>query len=194
MVPLDPNAPGQTTSPVWSPDGQSVVYTRRLQATQEIQVARIRPGSGGQAEILATYKASSPELRRTPLDWSPTGEWILAAGTGRNGSSYFLVSPDFTKERKLTSRDFFEQLTAGFSKDGRQVLAVLHNTSGQGAEWQLLSYDVATGAERKMADLDLPVTTGDLRGFSRNPDGKSFAAAIANWPYDIWMLEGFDNK
>jgi Tol biopolymer transport system component len=127
MVSLDGNAPGETGSPVWSADGQWIVYTRTLHATQETQVARIRPGAGGQPEILAIYKTSNPELRRAPLDWSPTGEWIVAA---RMGATYFLVSPDFTKERKLTSRVFFEQLTAGFSKDGRQILAVLHDTSG----------------------------------------------------------------
>ena len=26
----------------------------------------------------------------------------------------------------------------------------------------------------------------------RTPDGKRFLTSIAKWPYDIWMLEGFD--
>lgn len=121
------------------------------------------------------------------LDWSPTNEWILANAQ----EGLFLIAPDFTAERKLTSR-IFSNFSAGFSKDGRQVLGVFHNTSGKRAEWQLLSFDVVTGAERKLADLDLPVTTDDFQGFSLHPDGKRFATSIAKWPYDLWMLEGFD--
>jgi len=188
LAPLDPNAPGSTGFSVWSPDGQWIVYGGGS-AGGVRQVTRIRPGSTGAPEILATYDVAKPESVRIPMDWSPTGEWILTAGTP---AGLFLTTPDFTKERQLTTRVIGNK--AGFSKDGRHVLAMFHNTSGQGAEWQLLSFDVATGAERKLADVTLPVTTGDVRGFSLRPEGKSLATAIANWPYDIWMLEGFDGK
>ena len=189
MTPLDSNWKGPTASAVWSPDSQWVLYTRRSRETRESQVVRIHPGSTGSPEILAAFPSGNPEMTRTPWAWSPTGEWILAASS----SGLFLAAPDFKKERELTSR-VFQQSSAGFSKDGRQVLAVFRNTSGQGAEWQLFSFDVATGAERKLSDLDFPVTTDGLSGFSLHPDGTRFATSIAEWPFDLWMLEGFDDK
>ncbi len=72
------------------------------------------------------------------------------------------------------------------------MLGILQNTTGDGAEWQLHASDVDAGAERLLADLDLPVNVGELDGFSLHPDGTRFATSIAKWPYDIWMLEGFE--
>jgi hypothetical protein len=51
--------------------------------------------------------------------------------------------------------------------------------------------DVATGAEKILASLDLPASTAAISGFSLHPDGKRFLTSIAKRPYDIWMLEGF---
>jgi hypothetical protein len=48
------------------------------------------------------------------------------------------------------------------------------------------------GAEKMLAPLDLPASTNELSGFSLHPDGKRFLTSIAKWPYNIWMLEGWD--
>jgi eukaryotic-like serine/threonine-protein kinase len=186
--PLDPSWPGGTIDAVWSPDGRHVVYRRVQRQEQAVQIARVRPGSPASAEVLATYPAFNPDLSPEPLAWSPTGEWVLATA-GQRG--LLLMTPDFSSERALTPRVFAPE-AVGFTKDGRQLLGVFRDTSGQGAEWQLWSVDVATGRETRLADLDLPAATSDLRGFSLHPDGTRFLTSIAIWPYDIWMLEGFD--
>jgi hypothetical protein len=121
----------------------------------------------------------------TYVKWSPTGDWILYPT--QDGLS--LVSPDGKTNRKLTERRL---LIGGFSKDGSQVFGVYRNTTGDGAQWQLYSVDVKTGADKFLAALDLPAATDALVGFSLHPDGKRFLTSIAKWPYDIWMLEGFD--
>jgi hypothetical protein len=41
------------------------------------------------------------------------------------------------------------------------VLGIYRNTTGQGAEWQLYSVEVATGAETLLAGVDLPITTAN---------------------------------
>ena len=74
----------------------------------------------------------------------------------------------------------------------RDVLGIARNATGTGAQWELWAVEVASGRERRMAALDLPGATDDLRGFSLHPDGTRFATSIALWPYDIWMLEGFE--
>ena len=187
MAPLDPGAVDATQGGIWSPDGEWIVYGRAMPSTRDVQIVRIRPGSSGSSEVLATYSTSNVESVRPPMAWSPAGEGILAVG--RDGA--YLMSPDYKTERKLTSR-VFDANRMSFSKDGRQVLGMFRNTTGQGAEWQLYSIDVATGAEKLLAGVDLPVTTDDLRGFSLHPDGTRFLTSIAKWPFDIWMLEGFE--
>ena len=74
------------------------------------------------------------------------------------------------------------------------MIGVFHNSAPGQAEWELYSTDVRTGAEKRLAALDLPPNVGDVAGFSLHPDGKRFATSIARWPYDIWMLEGFDDR
>jgi hypothetical protein len=85
-----------------------------------------------------------------------------------------------------------EPLTFAFSRDGAQVYGIIRNTTGEGAQWQLHSIDVKTGADKMLAPVDLPVSADSIAGFSLHPDGKRFLTSIAKWPFDIWMLEGWD--
>ena len=82
----------------------------------------------------------------------------------------------------------------GFSKDGSQLFGIHRNTTGDGHQWQLYSVDVRTGAEKFLASVDLPASADSIAGFSMHPDGKRFLTSIAKWPFDIWMMEGFDQR
>lgn len=135
---------------------------------------------------MASYKVSERERLRQPVQWSPKGDGILAYSS----DGLYLMSLDYKTERKLSSGTFSGPL--GFSKDGSQVLGLFPNVTGEGAAWRLVSYDVATGASKLLAGVDLPLTTSAVRGFSMHPDGTRFATSIAKWPFDIWMLEGFE--
>jgi hypothetical protein len=123
------------------------------------QLAKIRPGSAAAPVVLA----STTLLLGfgNTIQWSPAGDWILYP----TADGLSLISPDGNNERKLTTRRF---PVCGFSKDGSQVLGVFHNIDPQGAEWQLYSVDVKTGAEKLIGAVDLP--------------------------FDIWMLEGWDQQ
>ncbi len=48
--------------------------------------------------------------------------------------------------RRLTARDL---LAFAFSKDGSQVYGIIHNPTGEGAQWQLYSIDVKTAERRR---------------------------------------------
>ena len=100
-----------------------------------------------------------------------------------------LISPDGASTRTLTTR----KLSAyRFSRDGRQVYGLFQDTSSERPLWQLYSIDVTNGVEKMLATVDLPASTGEIAGFSMHPDGQRFLTSISKWPYDIWMLEGFD--
>jgi hypothetical protein len=37
-----------------------------------------------------------------------------------------------------------------------------------------------------------PASVDRIAGFSIHPDGKRFLTSVAKFPFDIWMLEGFE--
>jgi len=123
----------------WSPDGQWIAGLQ--QVGNQLKVVKVKPVAGATPVTLA---ASNPAIARSifvgPV-WSPAGNWILF----QSGKGMALVSPDGTKGRELSQRTF---RAYAFSKDGRQVFGIFRNTTGAGAEWQLYSVDVATGAEK----------------------------------------------
>jgi Tol biopolymer transport system component/predicted Ser/Thr protein kinase len=174
---------------VWSPDGGWLAYRRRIGDAG--QLVKIRPGSRGDPEVLATWSwTNSGGKDRTPLDWSPDGRWILAA---HNQPGFVLVSADGAPERTFSAHVGSSARPAlGFARDGRAVIYLEENTTGEGAPWRLWSVDITSGAERHLADVALPPAAADLAGFSLHPDGTRFLTSIASWQYDIWTIEGFD--
>jgi serine/threonine protein kinase len=174
----------------WSPDGQWVAYIRL--ENNIAQMVKIRPGSAEAPVVLggAQLSRTLPTGVYMRMQWSPSGEWIAYLDPKEN-FGLTLISPDGQTVRKLTSRQF---ATFGFSKDGDQVFGIYRNTSPDGAEWQMYAVDVKTGAEKLLGAVDLPPATESLAGFSLHPDGKRFLTSIAKLPYDIWMLEGFDQQ
>jgi Tol biopolymer transport system component len=170
--------------PSWSPDGQWVLYIREHNGAR--QLAKIMPGSGGPVVLENAQPINDPlELGSPYSSWSPTGEWLVLA----NPQGLALISPDGRSIRQLSRRRISP---FGFTRDGRQVLGIYRNPSLSGPEWQLISLDVATGSEKFLAPLNLPGSVDGLSGFSLHPDGKRLLVSAAKWPYEIWMLEGFD--
>lgn len=174
----------------WSPDSQWVAYIR-LQ-NNIAQLVKIRPGSADAPQVLGSVQLSRilPAGVYLRMQWSPAGDWIAYPNPKANfGLS--LASPDGRIDRQLTTRQF---ATFGFSKDGSQIFGIYRNPDPQGAEWQMYSVDVKSGAEKLLGAVELPPATESVAGFSLHPDGKRFLTSIAKWPYDIWMLEGFDQQ
>jgi Tol biopolymer transport system component len=177
MVVLD-STPGLLQGASWSPDGQWISYLRN--DSSGWKVVKIRASPGSSPEILANAEGWQSSV----AEWSPSGDWILyPAADGLD-----LISPEGKSGHLLTSRKF---MAYGFSKDGGTVYGVLDHP-GAGARWQLYSVNVRTGTEKLLAAIDLPQSTGRLAGFSLHPDGKRFLTSVANFPFHIWMMEGFN--
>ncbi len=146
---------------------------------------------------------TTPERRRKLCRMRNCGHGLLRRPAGRRAGDWIaypavdgidLISPDGRNGRKLTSLKFSAY---SFTKDGRRLLGVFQNTSGEAlngsaAQWQLYSVNVDTGKEEFLAPIDLPASVDRMAGFSIHPDGTRFLTSVAKYPFDLWMLEGFD--
>jgi hypothetical protein len=99
-----------------------------------------------------------------------------------------MISPDGKTVRQLTVRKL---LAFAFSKNGADLRHCPQHL-GRRRQWQLYLIDVKTGADKMLGPIDLPASTGGVAGFSLHPDGNRFLTSIVQFPYDIWMLEGWD--
>jgi Tol biopolymer transport system component len=178
-----PLAESGSNAHAWSPDGQWIAFLRSEGG--KLQLLKMKPAEGATPVVLANALPAASLGSPIMIQWSSTGDWI-AYPTAEGVS---MISPDGNTVRKLTARKL---PVFAFSKDGAQVYGILRNTTGEGAQWQLYSIDVKTGADKMLAPIDLPATTDNIAGFSLHPDGKRFLTSIGKFPYDIWMLEGWD--
>jgi Tol biopolymer transport system component len=169
--------------PVWSPDGEWIAYYS--EPGGRFAILKIRVGANTLPELV-TYTGGS-----APPQWSPLGNWIAF----RDGNQMRIVSPD-GKESKIVSGQRWE--TYGWSKDGSSLYGIV---SGEDRHLSLRRWDLATGRELTIADLgptppgfDLANDQGNFwyRGFSLNPDGKSFLTSAYRMQTHIWLMHDFD--
>jgi Tol biopolymer transport system component len=180
-VVLDSTHSGRLLGPSWSPDGQWIAYLREVSGKRNLAKIRATPGAAPEIVVNARPRPWQSSTTR----WLPAGDWIAyPAARGID-----LISPDGKSTRNLTSRQF---QAYNFSKDGSYLYGIFQNTTGTGAQWQLYSVNVKSGAETLLAPVDLPASVDRVSGFSIHPDGKRFLTSVAKFPFDIWMLEGFE--
>ncbi len=170
-------APEHIQSQVWSPDGSSIAgLVRRDNPWQPAIV-------GVGADMTAHLIPKAP-FCWTPLDWSPTGEWLACETYDRIA----LFSPDGAKTKALPK---VGAATLAFSQDGKTVYAV----GKQNGRSFLKAIDVNTSEVRTLADYGPALTISGGLDFqtrlSRSPDGKSLATSAVTRKSDIWLLEGF---
>jgi Tol biopolymer transport system component len=172
---------------VWSPDGAQIVYRRRV--GQEHQLATVRVGTSAAPVIIKRWPAEEDAAAsRTPAAWSPDGRWILT----RRGPSLFLMAADGSSERALPSVTApFGRARPTFSRDGRELLLFRRDAKAPRRPLRLFAVDIASGQERIVVTVDFPATADDIAGLTISPDGRRLYTSFADWPFDIWMLEGF---
>ena len=137
-------SPGQDFGPVWSPDGQKIVYSSASGRPYSI---RIKDLSTGKEEELTHGEAISGFT--IPTSWSADGKVILYnAGGGSTRGDIWWISVDERKPHVFLGTEFIEA-NARFSPDGHWI-AYQSNESGPndiyiapfpptGAKWQVSS-------------------------------------------------------
>ncbi len=158
-------------TPSWSPDGNSLAFAVNTKGGWWLATA----SSGGHSTPTLVRKFSSLHNVR----WSPTGK-VIACNTR---DALFLVSPDGQMKEISTAR----WLTFDWQPEGTTLVGILRHPDGSRL---LASIDIATGALREIATLDLP-SAAEIGRLSVARDGQHIALAASKPHGDIWMLEGF---
>lgn len=156
----------------WSPDGNWIIY----QSTGNDRTNYVKAPSGGGGTAVQLRSAG---LNCSSLPWASSGDWLLC---GRPAAPT-LVSSDGRQTIDLQPRS-----VQGFSKDGRQVYSIGHE-SEEGL-WTLYSFDIKTRQERRLLNVDLPRNVF-LSRFNLHPDGKRIAVTVSTSHADIFLMEGF---
>jgi serine/threonine-protein kinase len=112
-------------NPVWSPDGQWIVFTG---TAADADITRVRADGGGEPEVLAARKRTEGDQLGTSI--SPDGKVLAYTyDTPETGSDVWTLSLDTGEKKPLLATRFNEQ-AAVFSPDGR-LIAFVSDESGQ---------------------------------------------------------------
>ena len=170
-------APEHVQGQVWSPDGNSIAGL--VQRDNPWQPAIVGVGPNMSAHLIP-----NAPFCWTPLDWSPTGEWLACETYNRIA----LFSADGASSKALPK---LGAAAIAFSRDGKTIYAVGREN---GATF-LKAVDIASGAVRSVANYGPALNiSGELEfhtRLSRSPDGKSLATSAVTRRSDLWLLEGF---
>jgi TolB protein len=153
------SAPGPSTTPVWSPDGQRIAFVRRTGDDTQIHIMN---ADGGSQRALTTGpgRADSPA-------WSPDGLQIVFAVT-RNGVSQIATMRRDGSRRRDLAPSHSDQRSPAWSPDGR-LIAFLSRAS-------LGHYDLyvigADGQNLHQVPTPPAGVRPDVKEFTWLPDGR----------------------
>lgn len=111
-------------NPKWSPDGSQLLFNSNRSGGWNMDQLFLVDRTGDNIEQLTTRKEYSytPHI---PLDWSPTGDWIVV-DMWRDGVG--LISPDGAKRMFLTTVEECYLAHASFSPDGQWLVLACDET------------------------------------------------------------------
>ena len=170
-------APEYLVSPAWSPDGNSMAGLMHRERPWQ-------PAVVGVGANMTPHPIPGAPTCLTPVQWSPTGEWI--ACEARDGLQ--LLGADGSQHRTLAK---LNSSAIAFARDGRTIYAAGRD---RGRTF-LKSLDLAGGAVRTIAEYagDAAISGGApyQARLSLAPDGKSLATSVVVTRSDLWLLEGY---
>ena len=160
------------TAPSWSPDGEWIAYAEW--SGLKWRLVKVRVGSEERVELRTDGVPNA-----TP-QWSPAGDWI----TWETADSFMLVSPDNTRERRL-SEDQWHAHT--WSRDGAEVFGIRET---EDLQLSLVAVDVRNPGRTRVLKLlgPSPPANNPVRGLSLSPDGRTFVTSLLRLRGDLWRL------
>lgn len=153
------SAPGPSTTPVWSPDGQRMAFVRQTRADTQIYIMN---ADGGSQRPLTTGpgRAASPA-------WSPDGRHMVFTATSDGVSQIVAMRSDGSQRHDLApSRS--DQRSPAWSPDG-QLIAFLSSASLGHFDLYVVGAD---GQNLRQVPTPGPGVRPDVKEFTWLPDGR----------------------
>lgn len=186
------------TDPDISPDGRWVVFTNLSETTRESAILRMDLSTGAVYSLTNATAGAMPTQDSLPR-FSPDGSQVAFVSTvGRSTQIFTMGASDGRNVHQVTD-DTHINLYPAWSPDGRTLVATSYRGNAAAAatfdasgslqlpatDWQLVTLDVATGAEATLASA--PSTP--MRPVW-SPDGRTIAYVGLDDPkqYDIYIV------
>ncbi len=167
----------------WSPRGDEIaLVVARSQRPEDSLLFSLVVVSRLTGAVLRTLSKNAAPISGL-LRWSPDGALVtfLEGPPTKDFASWLAVVPaNGGPVRPLTKNYSGTVLAAEWTPDSKRLLA----QSIEGTREALLSIDIATGVERKLADV---IQTIWEYSFSTNGDSIAYTAQTTESPSDIWV-------